>query len=283
MKLKCDYCGRTGHIKKDCFEVIGVSDWYKRFKEEKGKTKANLATEKGVTGKGGSACDSQETNPLLTSDFGKAIQTEIAKHFATYLYNKGQQDVAAGMSGTQIANLAETDHIENMAYTGQYAFGLGTEIHHDEWIMDSGASNHMCCKANLLTNIRKLRNPIRIFLPDVSSLWALLAGDAQITPTIKLLGRASNATPSSPFHSFDDFSFQPTGIVAPEYNSQSVNDFILHDSTKSDQLDGSIPHTSTTSDQLYPGDSGTSYDSSDTIPALRLLLLLVILLPPSLL
>ncbi|KAH6810761.1 hypothetical protein C2S51_024523 [Perilla frutescens var. frutescens] len=166
MKLKCDYCGRTRHVKNDCFEVIGIPDWYKRFKEEKGK----------------------EASPLLASDFEKAIQNEIAKHFATYLHNKGQQDVPSGLSGAQTTNLAETDDNGHMACTGHYVFGLSTEIHQDEWIMDSGGNNHMCCKANLLTNIRKLKNPIRIYLLDGTSLWELLAGDAQITPSIKLLG-----------------------------------------------------------------------------------------------
>ncbi|KAH6760117.1 hypothetical protein C2S51_017066 [Perilla frutescens var. frutescens] len=45
-KLKCDHCGKTGHMISDCFEINGVPDWYRKFKDDKGKNRVNLTTHK---------------------------------------------------------------------------------------------------------------------------------------------------------------------------------------------------------------------------------------------
>ncbi|XP_078164769.1 uncharacterized protein LOC144559580 [Carex rostrata] len=50
-KLKCSNCGKTGHVRERCFDLVGYPDWYKGSKGrqvgEKGRNQAFAATTKG--------------------------------------------------------------------------------------------------------------------------------------------------------------------------------------------------------------------------------------------
>lgn len=43
LRLKCKYCGESGHEIEECFKLHSVPDWYKRFKENREKYQANYA------------------------------------------------------------------------------------------------------------------------------------------------------------------------------------------------------------------------------------------------
>ncbi|KAH6801316.1 hypothetical protein C2S52_001780 [Perilla frutescens var. hirtella] len=146
--LKCDHCGKTDHLVIDCFEVNGVPDC----------TYITTYT--------------KEPYP----DIGKVIKSEITKHFSSYMsQNKGESQRFG--SSTESANVAELEFgADTVEYSGHFAFGISAEIRKDEWIVDSGASNHMSCRASLLTNLRKLNHPLRIFLPYVGQLTKSLNG-----------------------------------------------------------------------------------------------------------
>ncbi|KAH6815208.1 hypothetical protein C2S51_020028 [Perilla frutescens var. frutescens] len=40
LKLRCEHCGGKRHLKTECFELIEIPEWYKKFKSEKTKGKA---------------------------------------------------------------------------------------------------------------------------------------------------------------------------------------------------------------------------------------------------
>ncbi|KAH6781990.1 hypothetical protein C2S52_001203 [Perilla frutescens var. hirtella] len=112
----------------------------------------------------------------------KMIQVEIAKHMTSY-FKKGLR-TEADMSTT---HMAEVDHgSSSMDLTGHYAFGISTCIKKDEYIIDSGASNHMCCNLSLLNGLKHLKQPLQIFLPDDSHLWAFVTGRAKLNESIEL-------------------------------------------------------------------------------------------------
>lgn len=56
-------------------------------------------------------------------------------------------------------------------YTGHYAFSIVSRIHKGDWIVDSGASVHICCDASLMQNLTSLKEPQKIFLPTGAVQW----------------------------------------------------------------------------------------------------------------
>ncbi|KAL0401325.1 UNVERIFIED_CONTAM: Retrovirus-related Pol polyprotein from transposon RE1 [Sesamum latifolium] len=54
------------------------------------------------------------------------------------------------------------------------------------WIVDSGATNHMCGDACAFHSLTKLPNPIKIHLPDNSVSYATHTGNITLSPTLTL-------------------------------------------------------------------------------------------------
>lgn len=83
---------------------------------------------------------------------------------ATYMQKGNKHEAGPSEGGLNLANLAEVDlGTSETDISGHYAFGVGTSIHKNEWIVDSGTSNHMCCSLELLINLRKLKQLLQNF------------------------------------------------------------------------------------------------------------------------
>lgn len=82
----------------------------------------------------------------------KMIQNEIAKAIGSYRgYEKGT--VAAPLPNDNV-NMVDIPVEEiDESYTGHYAFGVAGEIERHEWIIDTGASTHLCCNSKLMASV----------------------------------------------------------------------------------------------------------------------------------
>ncbi|KAH6816921.1 hypothetical protein C2S51_000524 [Perilla frutescens var. frutescens] len=184
-KLKCSHCGGNGHEKADCFDLIGVPEWYKKYRTDKGKIRAHYVDDEDQQSVKDD-CHSQVGD--TTADMNKMIQMEIAKYIGTYLQKSG---AATGVAGNSLnsANMVDTDKMsadESDAYMGHYAFGLMSEIYRNEWIVDSGANTHMCCNPSLMQNLIKLDEPQKIYLPDGSNVMVQYTGSVHLNDNIIL-------------------------------------------------------------------------------------------------
>ena len=111
----CSFCGKDGHNRDGCFMRIGYPEWWP------GKTK-------GDKGRARAACIETGSSPIpgLTNE-----QYEVfVKHFADS--NKASKE--------------ETQPAANMA---------GKLNQDRDWVVDSGATEHITYKTDLLENKRK--------------------------------------------------------------------------------------------------------------------------------
>ncbi|KAL2941907.1 Copia protein [Bienertia sinuspersici] len=54
------------------------------------------------------------------------------------------------------------------------------------WIIDSGASDHMCCNIALFSTINTLKKPLKIGLPNGNIKYINQIGSVQLTSSITL-------------------------------------------------------------------------------------------------
>ncbi|KAL2241232.1 UNVERIFIED_CONTAM: Retrovirus-related Pol polyprotein from transposon RE1 [Sesamum indicum] len=151
--LTCESCGKMGHDKDTCFKIHGIPEWYRELsdKRKKGSNegKAYVAIEKAAGMK----------NTSLISDFiealklvqNKAASDPVKVHYAQF-------DEAAGMA----SNTTSNKHVSG------------------SWIIDTGATRHMCGDATLLDSLAPIHPTPIISLPDGNTT------DATHTGTVKL-------------------------------------------------------------------------------------------------
>ncbi|KAL2226424.1 UNVERIFIED_CONTAM: hypothetical protein Sindi_2001100 [Sesamum indicum] len=121
-QLQCEHCKKRGHSKEGCFELIGYPDWYKAMLDQRkaaGKPfnprALNVRTEQEL---------SALQNNLMTANDRNL--TEIIK--------KEVLKVMQDQSGSQIGS----NFSDFQGYAGKISIST------DTWIIDSGASAHMC-------------------------------------------------------------------------------------------------------------------------------------------
>ncbi|KAF7810093.1 uncharacterized protein G2W53_036836 [Senna tora] len=145
MSKFCDHCQQNRHTKEGCFKLIGYPDWWKDLKEQKRKM-----TKKGTTA-------------------NLVAETLIDWHKDKTFVDYGSV-MAAIQELTKIVKGKPEDQHVNFANLGEFA-GTSGKIEYTlptntSWIVDTGASSHMCCNKRLLINLRVLENSIHVHLPD---------------------------------------------------------------------------------------------------------------------
>ncbi|KAH0748729.1 hypothetical protein KY290_027961 [Solanum tuberosum] len=150
-KLFCDHCKRWRHTKDKCFELHGYPDWWENNRKGKGKS----------------------ANSSRTSEVERVDYSPIS-----------------GLSKEQYNQLMSLLSLENSKGIDSMANFAGKAVTFPaanyEWILDSGASDHMTCQKNSLSNERKLLFDSNITIPDGSSVTANTCGNVTLNSSITL-------------------------------------------------------------------------------------------------
>ncbi|XP_074288054.1 uncharacterized protein LOC141613213 [Silene latifolia] len=182
----CEKCGKPGHRIASCYQIIGfpgdkgakpsVKAKYKRFGGKSGfKKSANTAD---IVENN----DSEEDNPL--------VQAAGASHSQSFDLNM-MDGLVTSVVNQVIKRL--TDNVPSLSssnFAGMIPTALVNDVHlnyclHD-WIIDTGASDHMSFNIRLMHNVRNLSKPIPIGLPDGSVKHVFRVGDVCLTAKILL-------------------------------------------------------------------------------------------------
>ncbi|KAF7816397.1 uncharacterized protein G2W53_030366 [Senna tora] len=140
----CSHCQMKGHLKESCFKIVGYPEWFKELKEQRKKA----GNKKLVA--------STSENPLND-------EPEKTKDWATLISQIVRQEI-------QKAN----EERVNVAYLGDFAGNTLSSLNsRPEWIIDTGATSHICFEKTLLQDLKKLDKPITIHLPNGTSILDL--------------------------------------------------------------------------------------------------------------
>ncbi|KAL2225452.1 UNVERIFIED_CONTAM: hypothetical protein Sindi_2950900 [Sesamum indicum] len=165
--LTCAHCHRTGHTLDTCFQVHGVPDWYKTLNEKKKKVPGVKSFAAAATNEQQTSAGSNNTKQMtdLMADLIRLMQR-------------------SNTTGDPITNYSNFACSENIEFAGNVT--TPSEIDLGSWILDTGATNHICTNLNLFHSLVVPSQPKHVHLPDGTYKTAAYVGIVQLNHHITL-------------------------------------------------------------------------------------------------
>ncbi|KAL0297668.1 UNVERIFIED_CONTAM: hypothetical protein Sradi_6818900 [Sesamum radiatum] len=157
----CVHYDRAGHNKETCFKIHGTPDWYKELQD---KRRRDTIPARGFT---------VDANPM--KEVHSETKEELLQELIRLIKTGFPMDSPQG-------NFAQSDDFAGM--NGVFA-GYGNNILTSR-IVDTGATNHMCASACILTNVSPLPNPTSVHLPDGNTQLITHTGSALLHSSLAL-------------------------------------------------------------------------------------------------
>lgn len=171
MKKKCEHSLMRGHLKDQCFKLVGYPEWFTKPKGKNNQRPTAANVNKKVGG------EHVADSPLeKNSEAGECSGTKLD---ATLISSVVQEVMKAIGEKQATSHFAGTINSYNMATFFNFLQNKG-------WIIDTGASDHMRGNRNLFTDLRKLKKEMKVGLPDGTLRNVKEIGTVYIQPGIKL-------------------------------------------------------------------------------------------------
>uniref|UniRef100_A0A3Q7EFN0 Retrovirus-related Pol polyprotein from transposon TNT 1-94-like beta-barrel domain-containing protein n=1 Tax=Solanum lycopersicum TaxID=4081 RepID=A0A3Q7EFN0_SOLLC len=204
-KLKyCIHCHKHGHLKESCYQLIGYPTNYKgkrqanimttnynpQFNNPGSSTNGNVVDQMQQFKSGGSYQMSQQYESNPSSSGSGAV---LSQHFTPDQY----QQVLQMMNKSLIheGNTVSTNSSANTTgiFAGHSQFTPSTSSF--DWIVDSGATDHMVRTKDLLTHGSTVKSSGNVQLPNGDSTKVTHSGCSQLQGDLGLGGSKPIATP----------------------------------------------------------------------------------------
>ncbi|KAL2230327.1 UNVERIFIED_CONTAM: hypothetical protein Sindi_1627100 [Sesamum indicum] len=143
----CKHCGKNGHLKEGCFDIIGYPDWYKPFLEQKKEGAQNLnraATARTEIERANNTVDERTVSELVRTEFQKLMDGLKSQKYTTENND---------FSGKHLEH-----NVDECAYS-------------NTWIIDSGATTHMC---NDKSMINESKAPNDLKTEDIIAITSII-------------------------------------------------------------------------------------------------------------
>ena len=191
--LFCDHCKKQGHTVDKCYKLHG----YPPRQQQSFKTRTSrFANNAWTEGDGQTEISEQSLNnsglttPItsaspITQPILPGLDAEQSKqllHFLANLHANKQPlgESSSSQKGFSTAYMAGI-HSTSFEYAGvANSICCTCKLDGKIWIVDSGASDHMVFDKTLLHNIRPLKDPILITLPNGNKVKVSQVGDLNI-------------------------------------------------------------------------------------------------------
>lgn len=171
--VECSYCHGVNHTRETCFKLNGYP---------KGHPLAKYNKQKNAVG----------TSSSFKGNFHKNVGLQVQK----------EQTVSLPDTQNQLEKLeAKFDHLKTMMekskgkevyspedHIASIAVSLSTFSikHSKQWIIDSGATDHMCCNIQLMHSIHIVHPPLHILLPTGINVIVHQLGSVHLTSTLDI-------------------------------------------------------------------------------------------------
>ncbi|KAL2227763.1 UNVERIFIED_CONTAM: Retrovirus-related Pol polyprotein from transposon RE2 [Sesamum indicum] len=161
-KSVCSHCKKQGHTQETCFQLHGVPDWYKSMTDgrQKGRTFA--------------------ANVDVDTDKLQQTLPQNATHIMAELLKLLQKNTVTSDPITNSANFAHYDE----EFAGNIVKPPLIDL--NCWIIDTGATNHVCSNINLFHSYANPSTPLYIHLPDDSRIPVKYIGVIKLTDSVIL-------------------------------------------------------------------------------------------------
>ncbi|KAF7826368.1 Cysteine-rich RLK (receptor-like protein kinase) 8 [Senna tora] len=161
----CEHCHMNGHLKYTCFKLQGYPDWYKELKKKNPNIKkpSHLAA---------TIADSPlEAPPLENGDQGNHVSV------LSMLVKELSKAMKGGAS-----------EFVNFAQLGNFAGNMNNsnKNYRNSWIVDTGASSHICYQKSIMHDIKPLPKTLKMHLPTGHTVNVLETGSVRIKAEIEL-------------------------------------------------------------------------------------------------
>ncbi|KAL0462181.1 UNVERIFIED_CONTAM: hypothetical protein Slati_0105700 [Sesamum latifolium] len=174
--MLCDYCKKTGHLKENCFKLHGTPDWYKELIDKKkkgvGRGKGFVATIEAAP----------YTEALRTKDaeLSTIVRSEIRKIMTEDESSQLQQRTPFDDIRVNFAH-----HLQDIDESAGNSYYFSV-IDCGTWIIDSGATRHVCADINLFTHYYKPNTSSKVTLPDGTKQTVAHIGNVKLSDHIIL-------------------------------------------------------------------------------------------------
>ena len=168
----CNHCKNRGHTVDQCFQLIGYPDWYNTIKSGKKNGGAHKLAANVHTDYNDTPLDNNNSSQHgIDSDMLAVICQQVMQTM------KGKQSTETGGVTSSFASFAGID---------SFACSINNSCDSVNWIIDSGACDHMVFDESLLFNTINLHTPIKVGLPDGSYRLVKKVGKVVLTDNLIL-------------------------------------------------------------------------------------------------
>ncbi|XP_074313439.1 uncharacterized protein LOC141648610 [Silene latifolia] len=188
----CTHCKKTGHNISVCYDIHGFPG------KEKGKasTKGKFNGQKGKRRANNVDVVESEDSPLedyvpVSTAHGSAAQVDTNIASSSSSLDPAVIDgLVTSVVDQVMKRIADSHSTATAHFAGMIPESLVYSVNRSDvlpnWIIDTGASDHMTSDYSSLYNIRHLTTPIQVGLPDGSSRFVHTVGDIRLIDHITL-------------------------------------------------------------------------------------------------
>ncbi|KAL0297760.1 UNVERIFIED_CONTAM: hypothetical protein Sradi_6828100 [Sesamum radiatum] len=143
--LYCTHCTRSGHSKESCFKLHGYPEWFKDLSDKRKRY----------------GSDARALNAFISDSAVVPQQEETTQTLSVMM-----SELLQMMKGKTQSDQAQVNYAKMGEFAGTY-FNYTTEfLGPNSWIIDSGATAHMCANLKLMNRLKPYIAESSVALPD---------------------------------------------------------------------------------------------------------------------